>query len=287
MSFRTVVINKRCKLDLKTNYLVCRSETEVKVFIPEISVIILESTAISLTSALISELVKNNVKIIFCDEKHNPESEVCSYYGSFNCPKKLVQQINWKNETKQKIWQTIIKLKIEKQMKFLQEIGAIVQSEMLEGYLGQVLEGDSTNREGHSAKVYFNSLFGLEHNRRNENFINGALNYGYSILISIFNREIVKNGYLTQLGVWHCNEFNEFNLTCDILEPFRIIIDKIVYYNIDENDTNFKGKILEIFNMQFKIDNKLQYFENVVSIYCQSVFKALEQDNENLIRCYE
>ena len=286
MSFRTVVINKHCKLDLKTNYLVCRSDTEVKVFIPEISVVILESTAISLTSALISELVKNNVKIIFCDEKHNPESEICSYYGSFNCSKKVSQQINWREDTKNRVWQEIVKLKIEKQSEFLKEIGANVQSEMLQGYLGQVLEGDSTNREGHSAKVYFNALFGMEHNRRNENFINGALNYGYSILLSCFNREIVKNGYLTQLGIWHRNEFNEFNLTCDIMEPFRIIVDRIVY-SMSEDDINFKEKILEMFNMQFKIDNKIQFFENVLSIYCQSIFKALEQNDENLIRCYE
>ena len=58
MSFRTVVVKDRCKLDLKMNYMVCRKPEETKVFIPEISVLILESTAISLTTALLADLIK-------------------------------------------------------------------------------------------------------------------------------------------------------------------------------------------------------------------------------------
>lgn len=117
MGFRTIVVKERSKLDLKLNYMVCRSQEEIRVFIPEISVLILESTAISLTSALISELVKNDVKIIFCDEKHNPESEICSYYGSYNCSKKIVNQINWSQQAKLGVWQKIIQLKICNQKK--------------------------------------------------------------------------------------------------------------------------------------------------------------------------
>lgn len=286
MGFRTIVVKERSKLDLKLNYMVCRSQEEIRVFIPEISVLILESTAISLTSALISELVKNDVKIIFCDEKHNPESEICSYYGSYNCSKKIVNQINWSQQAKLGVWQKIIQLKICNQKNFLEELGFKSQAKILDKYQQQTQLGDVTNREGHSAKVYFNCLFGLEHTRRDENFYNSALNYGYSILLSCVNREVVKNGYLTQLGIWHSGDFNEFNLTCDIMEPFRILIDKIVYA-LPENDANFKIKILEIFNTQQKIDGKLQYFENALSIYCQSVFKALETNNVDIIRCYE
>ena len=101
MSFRTVVIKNRSKLDLHMNYLVCRNNEETRVYIPEISVLILESTAISLTTALISELVKNNVKIIFCDERHNPESEVMPFYGSYNSLDSINKQIAWKKENKE------------------------------------------------------------------------------------------------------------------------------------------------------------------------------------------
>jgi len=64
---------------------------------------------------------------------------------------------------------------------------------------------DATNREGHAAKVYFNALFGLNFTRTSDNFVNAALNYGYSIILLTFTREIVANGYITQLGLYHQN----------------------------------------------------------------------------------
>ena len=286
MSFRTVVIKERSKLDLKLNYLVCRNTSETKVYIPEISVLILESTAISLTTALISELIKNNVKIIFCDEKHNPESEICSYYGSYNSSKRIMVQIDWSSQTKKRVWAEIIKNKINKQAQFLAELNYSAEAEMLYSYESQVILNDETNREGHSAKVYFNRLFGLDFCRRNQSFINGALNYGYAILLSCFNREVSKNGYITQIGIWHRNEFNTYNLSSDLMEPFRVLVDRIVY-NLDDGDNEYKLKILDLFNIQLKIDGKNQYLENAISIYCQSVFNSLEKNNVEMIRFYE
>ncbi len=94
--------------------------------------------------------------------------------------------------------------------------------------------GDKTNREGHAAKVYFNALFGMDFSRSKECAINAALNYGYGILLSCFNREVIANGYITQLGLFHNNMFNQFNLASDLMEPFRILVDRIVVKNKPE-----------------------------------------------------
>ena len=112
------------------------------------------------------------------------------------------------------------------------------------------------------------------------------LNYGYAILLACFNRVLTSKGYLTQLGIWHKNEFNEFNLACDLMEPFRILIDRIVF-QINKDDQNFKSKILEIFELKVKIAGKEQYFENAISIYVQSVLDALENGGINRIKIYE
>ncbi len=285
MGFRTIVVKNRCKLDLKMNYLVCRNETETKVFIPEISYLILESTAISITTALLSELVKNKVKIIFCDEKHSPESELLPLYGSHNTSKKIKLQIAWKEDVKAGVWAKIIELKIKNQSKILKKYGHLEEGNILDEYIGQIESNDATNREGHSAKVYFNALFGMDFSRGEFTKTNSALNYGYTILLSCFNREIAKNGYITQLGIWHKNEFNDFNLGCDLMEPFRPIIDEIAL-NLQEKD-DFKQKILQIFEMQLKICDKMQYFENAISIYCQHIFEALEEGDARLICNYE
>ncbi len=80
-------------------------------------------------------------------------------------------------------------------------------------YINEIEFGDVTNREGHAAKVYFNALFGMDFTRSAENVTNAALNYGYSLLLSTFNRCVVANGYITQLGLFHDNVFNQFNLS--------------------------------------------------------------------------
>lgn len=285
MGFRTVIVKNRSKLDLKMNYLVCRSQEITKVFIPEISTLILESTAISLTSALVSELIKNNVKIIFCDEKHNPESELVPYHNNYNSVKKIREQLDWKDSTKEKIWAQIVKAKIINQAKFLKDLNKTTESNLLISYSNQIYDNDLTNREGHAAKVYFNTLFGLDFSRRTERNINSMLNYGYSIIMSCFNRELTRLGYLTQLGIWHKNEFNPFNLACDLMEPFRTIVDRKAL-SIKE-DINFRIPILEILNEKVKIDGKLQTLENAIAIYCQSAIDALNCNKESLIKFYE
>ena len=289
MGFRTVVVKNRSKLDLRLNYLVCRGEQEIKVYIPEISYLILESTSISLTCALISELIKNNVKIIFCDEKHSPESELVALHSNYSSVSNIKNQMTWNNITKGEVWREIIKEKIKHQRNFLNELGKQDESLLLNEYLETVQFNDSTNREGHAAKVYFNAVFGKAFARHNSSQINKALNYGYSVLLSCFNREIVKLGYLTQLGIWHKNEFNFFNLSCDFMEPFRVLIDRIVYemYLNGEKNLDYKSAILEIFNLQLKIDDKKQYFENAMQIYCQSLINALNCNDVRKIKFYE
>lgn len=290
MGFRTVIIKNRSKLDLRMNYLVCRGSEEAKIYIPEISYLILESTAISLTSALLSELMKNNVKVIFCDEKHNPESELVGLYNNYGTVSKIKNQINWEYETKTKVWQEIIKNKITQQSNFLEELHHHKEAKLLREYALDVQLNDLTNREGHSAKVYFNALFGLDYSRRDNSYINGILNYGYSILLSCFNREVVRQGYLTQLGIWHKNEFNYFNLSCDLMEPFRVLIDRLTYTIAStktENSPDFRLQLLNIFNQQVYINDKAQFFENAITIYCQSIFEALSKNDLGKLKFYE
>ena len=115
MSWRTVVISRRAKLDLKLNYLVIRGEEVLRIHLSEISTLMVESTAVSLTAALLCELTKRKIKVIFCDEKRNPSSELVGCYGSHDTSGKLRQQIQWKSECKRLVWTEIVAEKIRKQ----------------------------------------------------------------------------------------------------------------------------------------------------------------------------
>ena len=209
MSWRTLIITKRCKLDLKLGYLVIRNEEETKrVHIDEISTLIIENTAISITGCLICELSSKKVKVIFCDNKRNPCSELVNYYGSHDCSRKIEKQIKWDSFVKQIVWSEIVAEKIRKQSELLKSLQKLEESLLLDEYTKYIELADITNREGHAAKVYFNAIFGMDFTRTADNKINAGLNYGYSILLSAFNREIVASGYLTQLGIFHSNMFN-------------------------------------------------------------------------------
>lgn len=286
MSFRTVVISSNAKLDYQMGYMVVRSDVTTKIFIHEISILLIESTAVSMTSCLLSELTKQKVKVIFCDEKRNPHSELLPYYGSHDTSVKIRAQIQWNLDDKKNIWTAIIREKISKQAEFLENLKK-EEALLLREYISQIEYGDSTNREGHAAKVYFNALFGKEFSRSEDNPYNAALNYGYSILLSTFNREIVSNGYLTQIGLFHDNMFNPFNLACDLMEPWRILVDQKVF---DMQPIMFEHKekmmIVNILNEEIIIGGKREVINNAIKIYCRSIFDAISEKDISLIKFY-
>ena len=286
MSWRTIVISKRAKVDLKLGYMVVRTEEVTKIVLSEISTILIESTAVSLTTGLLAELSKRKIKVIFCDEKRNPSSELVSYYGSHDTSNKIRKQIAWKQNTKEAVWTEIVTEKIRKQKEILEILGK-EESEILSSYIKEITWNDGTNREGHAAKVYFNALFGLDFTRTEDNYINAGLNYGYSIILSAFTREIVANGYITQLGLFHDNMFNQFNLASDLMEPFRVLIDqKVLQMKLIDFEHSEKMQLVDILNQEVLIDGKNQYVNNAIKIYCKSVFDALNDDDSSLMRFY-
>ena len=146
---------------------------------------------------------------------------------------------------------------------------------------------DATNREGHAAKVYFNALFGMDFTRSADTATNASLNYGYSLLLSAFNREVCANGYLTQLGIFHNNMFNHFNLSCDLMEPFRVLVDRIVY---EMKPTEFgqeqKHEIWKMLDQRVEVDGQEQFVMNAIKIYTKSVLDAINDGDSSGIKFY-
>ncbi len=285
MSWRTVVVTKPSKLDYTMGYMTVRDvDNTVKIHLSEISILIIENTACSITCALLSELDLKKIKVIFCDEKRNPQSELVSYYGSHDCSQKLKNQMAWPEISKQQVWTVIVAQKIKNQAALL-DFYKLEEVSLLESYVEELEFNDVTNREGHAAKVYFNSLFGKRFTRSDDIPTNAALNYGYSIILSCFNREIVSSGYLTQLGLFHGNMFNQFNLSCDLMEPFRPFVDNLVK-NMEpkEFDKNEKQTILTLLNKEIIIDGRTNTMINAIKIYCKCIFSAIEENDVSLIK---
>lgn len=288
MSWRTVVIRKVAKLSYKNGYMVIRGEEVQMMHLSEIGTLIIESTAVSVTSYLLVELLELKIGVIFCDEKRNPFGQLISFQGSHNSSETIQNQINWNDDLKDLIWMNVIKEKIRNQANVLLGLGMKSKYGQLMMYSEDVESNDLTNREGIAAKVYFAAIFGHTFTRTADCNTNAALDYGYTILNSAFNREITAKGYLPQLGIHHRNRFNPFNLSSDLMEPYRTLIDVKVMEEPDrEMDADYKMELVDILNERVLMKGSRQYVTNAISIYVSSVLKSLNVADEINVHHYE
>lgn len=278
MGWRTVVVNTHSKLSYKNNHLIFKdaSRTEL-IHLSEVDILLLETTDIVLSTMLIKRLVDENILVIFCDDKRLPTAMLMPYYARHDSSLQLSNQITWSEDVKAEVWTTIIAQKILNQAMYLGDCGFFEKSQsVIDLYNGLELF-DPSNREGHAARIYFNTLFGNDFSREQDNDINAALDYGYTLILSMFAREVVVCGCMTQFGLKHANQFNQFNLASDVMEPFRPIIDRIVYENRNNDFVKIKRELFTIFSDTFLYNGKEMYLSNIISDYTKKVIKTLNQ----------
>ena len=283
MGWRTVIVNTHSKLSYKNNHLIFKDATRTEmIHLSEVDILLLETTDIVLSTMLIKRLVDENILVIFCDDKRLPTAHLMPYYARHDSSLQLSKQIDWEEAVKAEVWTHIISQKILNQSIYLSECGFIEKSQSVMNLYHRLELFDPSNREGHSARIYFNTLFGNDFNRELDNEINTSLDYGYTLLLSMFAREVVLSGCMTQLGLKHANQFNQFNLASDIMEPFRPIIDQIVYENRNHSFVKIKRELFTIFSDTFQYNNKEMYLTNIVSDYTKKVIKALNNKGKGV-----
>lgn len=283
MGWRTVVVNTHSQLSYKNNHLIFKdaSRTEL-IHLSEVDILLLETTDIVLSTMLIKRLVDENILVIFCDDKRLPTAMLMPYYARHDSSLQLSNQITWSEDVKAEVWTTIIAQKILNQAMYLGDCGFFEKSQsVIDLYNGLELF-DPSNREGHAARIYFNTLFGNDFSREQDNDINAALDYGYTLILSMFAREVVVCGCMTQFGLKHANQFNQFNLASDVMEPFRPIIDRIVYENRNNDFVKIKRELFTIFSDTFLYNGKEMYLSNIVSDYTKKVIKTLNQTGKGV-----
>lgn len=287
MGWRCVVIDSPCKLSVSNNYLIVRNDDVRKIHLSEVYCLMIACPAVNITGIALYELTRNKIKVVFCDEKRDPYGELIGYYGSHNCAKQLRKQLGWSGAAMGFVGTEIVTQKIRNQAAVLRKYGFDERASMLDGYAAEVVRGDTANREGHAAKVYFNTLFGMSFTREKDCDVNSALNYGYAVLLSCINREVVACGRLTQLGLTHRNEFNEFNLSCDLIEPFRVLVDEDVFLNRDKPfGKERKFELVGLLNKRV-VYGKEFCLNDAIGSYVRNVFDCLDSDGQNGLALYE
>lgn len=277
MSYKTLIINDKSNLSYKENYIIIDKGDKYKEFICNISCIIINSLQITITFCLLNELNKNNIPVIFCDNKSNPAFQTLPIYGCHNASLVLKKQILWKDERKSNIWTKIVKNKIINQQKLIERKFRL--KDVFIEYIENIQINDKGNFEAFVARKYFYMLFGTSFNRNKESNINSALNYGYTILLSLINKVVVSKGYTTMLGIKHSCATNQFNLSSDIIEPFRPIVDNIVFDNQEKKfDYEYKKKLINCMNQTITYKQKSYKLTVAIELYLNDITNYLNNN---------
>lgn len=196
--------------------------------IEDIGLVMINHAMVSLTIPLLNALTEQNVAVIFCNEKGMPASMLYNLQGNTTQGETLRNQLEAGEVLKKTLWKQIIETKIKNQAALLNKIGK--EGSILKPLYTNVKSGDSDNREGIAARLYWTALFGRDFIRdRNIPGINSLLNYGYSVLRAAVTRALVSSGLFPALGIFHHHRSNAFPLSDDLMEPFRPFVDEIVF----------------------------------------------------------
>lgn len=237
---RIIDISEPAYLHLKSRQLLIDKKEETVGCIPieDLGVVVLEHHQIVITQSVIIACQKNNVAIVFCDEKHLPYSLILPVSDANTLHNKILrQQVELTKPTKKRLWQQVVIQKIKQQSVTLRKAGK--NTTQLERLSQRVKSGDPENIEAQAAKKYWNLLFG-ESFRRNidEPGINSLLNYGYAIIRAMIARAIVGSGLHPSLGIFHQNQYNGLCLADDLMEPMRPWVDWLVFDWLKKNDSS-------------------------------------------------
>lgn len=288
MGHRVIYVEKceylRLYLD---NLKVMVKDNDILFPISDIQILVIDNYQSNISVPLINKLTENNVCTIICGVDHLPKSYILPINGNFATSGNINKQITWEKERKALLHSIIVKYKIENQIEILKQNNKSHEViKKLYEFVDSIELDDRTNREGLAAKMYFRELFGSNFIRFDDDVINAGLNYGYSIFRSLITSIIVAKGYIANIGIFHKGKQNMFNLSDDIIEVFRPIVDDYVY-NTMHDEILFKQehreKLIQLTNKKILIDSRKQTVANAINQYLDSIFNYLDGETNRVL----
>ncbi len=281
--WRTVVINRHEELEMSDNQLIIKSEEqEWTVPLEQVRDVMVAHPSGSVSFSLLQRLTEDGVNVVLCDRRHEPAAQLIPIGGHLEGAGHLLDQAAWTQRRKDALWKQIVREKITMQAELLRQVEHAAAKDV-DSYAAQVRPGDSTNREGAAAKVYFRALFGDDFVRHAVDDVNAALNYGYTILNTAVSRAIVSHGYNTALGIHHCNRLNYVNLSCDLMEPFRPLVDAIVAANAElPLDWPYRQQLIGVLQCTCRLDGKEYKLGDALDLFILQAMDVMQGERKKL-----
>lgn len=280
---RTIIIISPCYLSVKNGQLQVEKKEEPIQSAPieDIGFLVIDNQQIILSMPLMNALRENNTAVILCDTLHHPRSMLLNLDGNTLQNELFREQINANEPLKKNMWQQCIEAKIRNQAAVLDYVGS--DGKDIASISRQVKSGDSDNREGYAARLYWPRIFGYDFRRLREGLPpNNMLNYGYAIIRAGVARALAGSGLLNTLGIHHRNRYNAFCLADDIMEAYRPFVDAVVYElnatfpDQDDLTKEIKMELLSVLNCDCKMGNETR-----------PLMLAMQATSASLAQCFK
>lgn len=280
-AWKSIRITRPCKLSIESGNLVIKDEThKFKLSLSDTDSIIFEGENFTLTAPVLGALAKHKVATLFCDEYYMPLAILLPYKQTALGVDVLKAQIFWSDKFKASLWQLIIECKILNQTEVLNYYG--YDSKYMDRYIGLVHLNDKYNFEAKSARHYWKELFeDLKREQESLDIRNQALNYAYAICRSMLSRDLSAAGFNCALGIWHDNKFNPYNLSDDLIEPFRPIIDMAIKRLLESREDEYispelKRLIINLFDEEYVLYKEtLSSIRKITKLYIIDFKRAM------------
>ena len=290
---RTLFFGNPAYLSTKNEQLVVAYPDDDKesktVPIEDIGMLVLENQQITITNGLITKLIENKAAIVNCNQQHLPCSLLQPLTGHTEQTERFRNQLNASVPLKKNLWQQTVSAKISNQASHLYRRGK--NQKKLVRWAGEVKSGDTENHEAVAAAHYWQNLFDIEGFNRYQKGIppNNLLNYGYAVLRAVTARALIGSGMLPGVGIFHRNKYNAYCLADDIMEPYRIYVDDLVYEivqtgeDITELSTFLKTQLLQIPALDVMIDDKASPLMVALSRTTNSLYDCFTGMNRKVL----
>lgn len=286
MAFRCIVVEHPAQLSVRNQQLVIRTDTEHRVPLEDISALLLESRQSTITAAALSRLGQQGCAVYVCDEKHLPCAVLTPYCQHSRELTVLRSQLDAGEPRKKRLWQEIVKAKIQNQALCLRLAEKPEAAARLLQMADRVRSGDPENVEASAAQFYFPALFGAGFTRSAAGGWNAGLNYGYAILRGCAARTLAVYGFHPALGLHHRSTLNPCNLADDLMEAFRPLADLLVYRGIEGGDDlnpAHKRMLFNCLNLDLCSGGQHHSVSYAMERLVQSLGRALENRDAQLI----
>lgn len=276
-------------LSLSDNALVISDDKAeiARIFMADIGAVVIHSYHAMLSKNVIVALADHGIPLVYCDKSHMPTAMSLPATAHYRQAERAAWQAEAGLPVKKQLWKQIVRCKIREQARTLTSIDDITAASLLK-LARDVQSGDKGNVEAIAARLYWPSLMGKDFRRdRSGDHVNPALNYGYTILRSAIARAVVAAGLNPSLGLFHKNKLNNFCLVDDLLEPFRPLVDRLVY----EKRSEWQGKLekepkmvlAEIINRGIAMEGGVTVLTQLFFILCNSLIDVFAGKSSTLV----